>query len=394
MMSRLLTIRNVLRNGRSRSSPTRASSTLSAIFPRNNSPEPCHRYEPGGYHPVTAGEVYNQRYQIVRKLGWGFYSVVWLVQDLKDQRLAAMKILVGDLTTAGKRGGWDELGVLKVLQETNPQSSGYRHVCQLLDEFTHQGPNGNHVCLVLEAMSLSVLDVYCALPDAMPLPLLKRVCKHVLRALCYLHEECGIIHTDIKGDNILMTGPPPEEGQLNIEVDDDYLMSTTFKLSDFGAANFMSNRFAEVIQPESLRSPEVIIGAEWDTKADIWNFGCLVYEFARGSKLFDPHWANEKNKMNPTQTHLSQIAGLCGEFPSEFLDRGKKSKIYFDDQGFLLKGAGQYSITLEDLLIRAGHPSKDVSEISQFLSLMLIVDPRERWSASRLLDHSWLNNVN
>ena len=38
----------------------------------------------------------------------------------------------------------------------------------------------------------------------------------------------------------------------------------------------MSNRFAEMIQPEGLRSPEVIIGAEWDTKADIWNFGCLV----------------------------------------------------------------------------------------------------------------------
>ena len=32
-----------------------------------------------------------------------------------------------------------------------------------------------------------------------------------------------------------MMGTPLEEGQLNIEVDDDYLMSTTFKLNDFGA---------------------------------------------------------------------------------------------------------------------------------------------------------------
>jgi serine/threonine-protein kinase SRPK3 len=43
-----------------------------------------------------------------------------------------------------------------------------------------------------------------------------------------------------------------------------------------GVANKMSNRYAVLIQPEALRSPEVIIGAEWDTKADIWNFGCLV----------------------------------------------------------------------------------------------------------------------
>ena len=106
-----------------------------------------------------------------------------------------MKILVGDLAEGDKEGGWDELGVFKILRETNPQSNGYHHVCQLLDTFTHQGPNGSHTCLVLEPMGLSVLDVYRALPGAMPLPLLKRVCNHVLRALCYLHEECGIIHT-------------------------------------------------------------------------------------------------------------------------------------------------------------------------------------------------------
>ena len=105
-----------------------------------------------------------------------------------------MKVLVGDLTIADKKGGWDELGILKVTREKGPQSWGYHHVCQLLDNFTHQGPNGNHICLVLEAMSLSVLDVYRAIPGAMPIPLLKRVSKHVLRALQYLHE-CGIIHT-------------------------------------------------------------------------------------------------------------------------------------------------------------------------------------------------------
>ncbi len=61
--------------------------------------------------------------------------------------------------------------------------------------------------------------------------------------------------------------------------------------------------------------------------------------------------------------------------------------------GSLLKGAGQYSITLGDPLARAGHLPEDVSEISQFLSLMLTIDPKVRWSASRLLDHSWITNV-
>lgn len=167
-----------------------------------------------------------------------------------------MKVLIGDSSIANKRGAWDELGILKVLQKSNPKSSGYGHICYLHDNFVHQGPNGNHTCLVLEAMGLSVLDLYGALPGAMPLEFLKRVCKHVLQALQYLHEECGIIHTgeysssfavaffltltsDIKGDNILMAGVPSEKEQLDIELDNDYLMSTTFKLSDFGAGKLL-----------------------------------------------------------------------------------------------------------------------------------------------------------
>ena len=38
-------------------------------------------YRPGGYHPVRIGEVYNNRYEIQRKLGWGHFSTVWLAVD-------------------------------------------------------------------------------------------------------------------------------------------------------------------------------------------------------------------------------------------------------------------------------------------------------------------------
>lgn len=39
------------------------------------------RYRPGGYHPVEVGDVYNDRYKVKRKLGYGLYSTVWLVWD-------------------------------------------------------------------------------------------------------------------------------------------------------------------------------------------------------------------------------------------------------------------------------------------------------------------------
>lgn len=92
-----------------------------------------------------------------------------------------MKVLVGELSIPDQRGNWDELGMLKIIREKNPQSLGYCHIPQLLDNFTHQGPNGSHICLILEAMNLSVFDIYLAFSGPMPLQLLKRVSKHILR---------------------------------------------------------------------------------------------------------------------------------------------------------------------------------------------------------------------
>jgi serine/threonine protein kinase len=41
------------------------------------------RYCPGGYHPVHLGDVFDDRYVVVRKLGYGQYSTVWLARDMR-----------------------------------------------------------------------------------------------------------------------------------------------------------------------------------------------------------------------------------------------------------------------------------------------------------------------
>jgi serine/threonine-protein kinase SRPK3 len=38
-------------------------------------------YVSGGFHPVGPGQVYHERYQIIRKLGFGKNSTVWLAED-------------------------------------------------------------------------------------------------------------------------------------------------------------------------------------------------------------------------------------------------------------------------------------------------------------------------
>ena len=36
----------------------------------------------GGYHVVNIGDLFQSRYHVIRKLGWGHFSTVWLAWDL------------------------------------------------------------------------------------------------------------------------------------------------------------------------------------------------------------------------------------------------------------------------------------------------------------------------
>ena len=48
-------------------------------------------YKIGGYHPVHIGEVLENRYVVLQKLGWGHFSTVWLCKDHKFNTFVALK---------------------------------------------------------------------------------------------------------------------------------------------------------------------------------------------------------------------------------------------------------------------------------------------------------------
>lgn len=43
------------------------------------------KYYPGGFHPVYIGDVYDNRYEVLNKIGYGVYSTVWLVKNLQQE---------------------------------------------------------------------------------------------------------------------------------------------------------------------------------------------------------------------------------------------------------------------------------------------------------------------
>ncbi|GAM88091.1 hypothetical protein ANO11243_061220 [Dothideomycetidae sp. 11243] len=161
-------------------------------------------YCKGGYHPVQVGEEYNGgKYTVVRKLGWGHFSTVWLSRDNTTGKHVALKVVRS--AAHYTETALDEIKLLNKVVQANIDHPGRKHVVSLLDSFNHKGPNGVHVCMVFEVLGENLLGLIKRWNHrGIPMPLVKQITKQVLLGLDYLHRECGIIHTDLKPENVLI----------------------------------------------------------------------------------------------------------------------------------------------------------------------------------------------
>ncbi|CAH1393905.1 unnamed protein product [Nezara viridula] len=157
----------------------------------------------GGYHPVSLGDLYSSRYYVIKKLGWGHFSTVWFSWDLRGKRFVALKIVKS--APQYTESALDEIKLLNAVQVTDKHDPKRQRIVELLDHFKINGPNGDHICMVFEVMGDNLLKLIIdSKYRGVPLPDVKILIKQVLEGLCYLHEKCKIIHTDIKPENVLM----------------------------------------------------------------------------------------------------------------------------------------------------------------------------------------------
>ncbi|XP_064339362.1 SRSF protein kinase 3 isoform X3 [Camelus dromedarius] len=158
---------------------------------------------PGGYYPVKIGDLFNGRYHVVRKLGWGHFSTVWLCWDIQRKRFVALKVVksAGHYTETAV----DEIKLLKCVRDSDPSDPKRETIVQLIDDFRISGVNGVHVCMVLEVLGHQLLKwIIKSNYQGLPVPCVKSIVRQVLHGLDYLHTKCKIIHTDIKPENILL----------------------------------------------------------------------------------------------------------------------------------------------------------------------------------------------
>ncbi|EGX91066.1 Protein kinase-like domain [Cordyceps militaris CM01] len=365
-------------------------------------------YLPARYYPVRIGQVLVDRYQVVGKLGFGATSTVWLAHDLHRRRHVALKVFIRSQTLGD--GAGNEIAMFKRMEQRASNHPGRHAVRTLLDSFQLDGPEGEHLVLAHPPLWRSIeAAIRRTSPRRLPPSGLRFVLKDLFLALEYLHDECQIIHTDIKADNImfgikdLSVFAEFEEEEMNSPCPRKEVEGRTIYASraikspgeigppvlcDFGSAVFGHVEHLDVcVQPHIYRAPEVTLEASWDYKIDIWNVGCMIWDIFEGNQLF--YAVDPEHKAYRRRAHLAEIIALLGPPPKDLLARGRLASKFFSDQGTFAAGIDlPTSIPLEqrETLLTGD----DKKEFLEFMRKMLQWSPERRSTAKELFQDAWL----
>jgi tRNA A-37 threonylcarbamoyl transferase component Bud32 len=208
------------------------------------------------------------KYRVLRKLGEGATSEVYLCHDDFLGRDVAIKRVRRAVTGEGLEGRFSErffaaeaalVGQLK-----------HPNVVQIFDAVV----DPDEAYLVMEYVAGSTLRPYCRADQLLSLELIVELGFKCAMALGYVYRQ-GLIHRDVKPANLLVT---LNNGAI-----------TDVKISDFGSVLNLASDVTQVYRVGSLAymSPEQLDGAALDCRADIYSLGAVLYHLIAGRPPFD-----------------------------------------------------------------------------------------------------------
>ncbi|EHK19632.1 uncharacterized protein TRIVIDRAFT_193504 [Trichoderma virens Gv29-8] len=344
------------------------------------------------FHPTKPGEVLDGRFKTIAKLGFGAGSTVWLAENLRFIKIAA-------LDTVSSR----EMTCWKLITTTNPSHEGLSFLRTPVDQFQLEGPEGMHLCLVYEPMRETLFQLQQrARRQRLALPLFKLFIYCLLEALDYLHTECHIIHADIKDDNIMVT------------IENDTIL-TDFVDSQSKAPQAMHIREEDDRAIYLSKEDFGPLRCPWSYSVDIWSLGLLMWNLLEDVSLFDRP-AGEDGEYDG-HVHLAQMTSLLGEPPEELIkrerlfrehrldrpvlnSRGEEFRNmnefwggpFFDDNGQILRNdIVKRSKKLADTVTELAGDEKEI--FLDFASGMLHWLPEKRKTAKELLQHPFFDSL-
>ncbi|TFK27481.1 kinase-like protein [Coprinopsis marcescibilis] len=330
------------------------------IPPQLDEIEDLEGYRPGGYHPISIGDVYDHgRFRVLHKLGSGGSATVWLARDKpkggNQGRLVALKAMHADLSSAPPIA-------IPHTPEANVQTTDH--------QFTVQGPNGTHLFLAsplagpsVRAMSDSPGRV--AGTRRLRADLARKVAKQTATALQHLHH-IGVVHGDLTTSNILFRLSPHTRGWSDAEVyahfgepelesvrtcdgrppgphappalvaaipntrlcDAPRLLLEHTVLADFGQSFFAHSPPPSYVPRTTLgyQSPEARFEARVGLEADIWALACAIFEIRAGFALFEAFLGSEVDV-------LKQTVEMLGRLPEPWWGAFEERSRWFEQDG-------------------------------------------------------------
>jgi TolB-like protein/Flp pilus assembly protein TadD len=207
------------------------------------------------------------RYRIEHELGRGGMALVFLAHDLRHDRPVAVKVIRHEIATSlGRDRFLREIAIAARLRHPN--------IMPLYDSGDVDGalyfvmpyePGKSLRARLAAGTPMGVADVVSILRD-------------VARALAHAHEQ-GVVHRDIKPDNVLLSGGAAVVADFGIAK----ALTVAATTPDAGAMTVAGT----VIGTPAYMAPEQATGdPRTDHRADVYSFGCLAYEMLSGTPPF------------------------------------------------------------------------------------------------------------
>jgi eukaryotic-like serine/threonine-protein kinase len=214
---------------------------------------------------MTARGGLNQigKYPVLRKLGEGATSEVYLCHDPFNLRDVAVKVAFRETFQDPERGK-----LYRKLFVTEASLAGklqHPHICQIYDAVAEETLH----YIVMEYVDGGTLDQFCRPGALLSVERIVETAFKCTRALEFAHK-LGITHRDIKPANIL------------------HASDTDVKVTDFGAAQLSTGDTTQVsaVGSPAYMSPEQIKERGVDHRTDIYSMGVVMYHLLTGRLPF------------------------------------------------------------------------------------------------------------
>jgi len=245
------------------------------------------------------------RYTIVdtKALGVGVFSVVWPCADSRN-KLVALKVVRWQ--DHFRKYADHEVAVMNRISDlADRDAEGSAQLAMLRDHFVLRLGEVEHLCMAFEKLESNLRTA-----GKQPLNKVLKFSKQILVGLRYLHDVVGLVHCDVKPDNLLLRWD-----------------GLSVKLCDFGTARLPADlQTIDELQPLFYRAPEVFLGATRGRKIDMWSAGCTIYELVVGRILF-----------RACTTHrevVEKMMQLCGPIPLAVRENGRLTRAFYSSRGF------------------------------------------------------------